>query len=122
PKLTSYWQGGIIVHINETLPLLGIASYRITGKVVHVQSPEDNIPWFPNGDVNVTAANSDTDGASNTAAINSALVGIGTSPNVFERWAVRVREGEYADWYLGALQDYEYVHDAWEQVRPNREG
>lgn len=122
PKLTSYWQGGIIVHINETLPLSGIASYRVTGKVVHVQSPEANIPWFPNGNVNVTAANSDTDGASNTAAIISALGGIGTSPNFIARWAVRVRDGGYADWYLGALQDYEYFHDAWEPVRPNREG
>src|SRR5690606_40699637 len=31
-------------------------------------------------------------------------------------------DGGYADWYLGALQDYEYFHDAWEPVRPNREG
>lgn len=119
PELTSYWQGGIIVHINESLPLSGIANYNITGKVVHVQSPEANIPWFPNGNVNVTAASSDTDGAANTAAIISALGGAGTSANYIARWAIRVQDGGYSDWYLGALRDYEYFHDAWGSLLPN---
>mgnify|MGYP001256898803 CR=1 FL=1 len=119
PVLTSYWQGGIIVHIHETLPLSGIASYKITGKVVHVQSPEANINWFPNGNVNVTAASSDTDGAANTAAIISALGGPGTSANYIARWAIRVRDGGYSDWYLGALRDYEYFHQAWAPLVPN---
>lgn len=122
PKLTSYWQGGIIVHINETLPLSGIAAYRITGKVIHVQSPEENVPWFPNGNVNVTAATSDTDGASNTTAIISALGGAGVSPNFIARWAIRVQDGGHSDWYLGAQRDYEYFHTAWTPLVPNRAG
>lgn len=119
PELTSYWQGGIIVHINESLPLSGIANYNVTGKVVHVQSPDANIPWFPNANVNVTAASSETDGAANTAAIISALGGTGTSANYIARWAIRVQDGGYSDWYLGALRDYEYFHDAWGSLLPN---
>lgn len=121
PQLQSYWQGGVIVHINETLPLAGMAAYKITGKVVHVQSPAANINWFPNGNVNVTAANSDTDGAANTTAIISALGGPGTSDNYIARWAIRVRDGGYSDWYLGALRDYEYFHAAWAPLAPNSE-
>src|SRR5690606_29562985 len=113
PQLKSYWQGGIIVQINETLPLTGIAAYQISGKVVHVQSPTANRNWFPNGNVNVSAANSDTDGAANTTAIISALGGPGTSDNFIARWAIRVRDGGYSDWYLGAQRDYEYFHNAW---------
>ena len=113
PVLTSYWQGGMIVHINEILPISGIARYKITGKVIHVQSPDANIPWFPNGNVSVTAASSDTDGTANTAAIINALGGVGTSANYIARWAIRVRDGGYSDWYLGALQDYEYFHQTW---------
>lgn len=120
PELTAYWQGGIIVHVNETLPLSGIASYNITGKVVHVQSPEANIPWFPNGNVNVTVASSDTEGKSNTDAIISALGGIGATPNFIARWAIRVQDGGYSDWYLGAQRDYEHFHAAWMPLVPNR--
>lgn len=119
PQLKSYWQGGIIVQINETLPLTGIAAYQISGKVVHVQSPTANRNWFPNGNVNVSAANSDTDGAANTTAIISALGGPGTSDNFIARWAIRVRDGGYSDWYLGAQRDYEYFHNAWLPFLPN---
>lgn len=119
PQLKSYWQGGLIVQINEALPLTGIAAYKITGKVVHVQSPAANRNWFPNGNVNVSAANSDTDGAANTTAIISALGGPGTSDNYIARWAIRVRDGGYSDWYLGAQRDYEYFHNAWQPLLPN---
>src|SRR5690606_21364700 len=65
PKILSFWQGGIILTINETPPLTGINNYKITGKVMHLKiGPK--VPWFPNGNVNVSTANSETDGATNT--------------------------------------------------------
>ncbi|NGM90928.1 hypothetical protein G5B35_26855, partial [Parapusillimonas sp. SGNA-6] len=53
------------------------------------------------------------------AAIISALGGPGTSANYIARWAIRVRDGGYSDWYLGALRDYEYFHQAWAPLVPN---
>jgi len=115
PKLGAYWQGGVIVHINETLPLTGIAAYKITGKVVHVSIRSAKSVWYPNQNpaADVTGANSETDGKANTAAIITALGGPGTSDNYMARWAIRVRNGGYSDWYLGAVRDYDYFHEAW---------
>ncbi|HBC29957.1 MAG: PL29 family lyase N-terminal domain-containing protein [Candidatus Dojkabacteria bacterium] len=106
PQLLSYWQGGIVITINETLPLSGVAAYQISGKVMSPEISPKAIPWFPNGNVNVTEAMSTTDGASNTTAIINALGGIGTSANYIARWAIRVRSGGYADWYLPVAEEY----------------
>ncbi len=115
PNLLSYWKGGMIVHIDQTLPLTGLSSYKITGKVVHVSTSPSTIRWFPNANAiaNVIGANSDTNGAANTAAIITALGGPGTTNSDIARWAIRVREGGYGDWYLGAVLDYHYFHALW---------
>src|SRR5690606_21942947 len=68
------------------------------------------VPWFPNGNINVSTANSDVDGKTNTQEIIKALGGIGTSANYIARWPVRITAGGYADWYLGASADYELFH------------
>lgn len=111
PKIFSYWQGGLIVHINENVAnLKGWERYKITGKVV---SPHiaPKIRWFPNGNVDVKKANSETDGAANTEAIIDALYGPGKSATDMARWAIRVRDGGYDDWYLGAAHDYEIISE-----------
>ncbi|GEM_PF-1031100 len=121
PQRGSFWQGGMIVHINETLPLTGVAAYKITGKVVHVSVrgtgmlTTERATWYPNANdaANVTGANSETDGKTNTAAIIAALGGPGTTDTYIARWAIRVRDGGYSDWYLGAVQDYNYFHALW---------
>lgn len=105
PQLLSYWQGGIVIIINETLPLSGIAAYKISGTVM---APEigPKVPWFPNGNVDVTTAMSETDGLSNTNEIIKALGGIGSSANYIARWPVRLTYGGYSDWYLGLPNEY----------------
>src|SRR5690606_18692017 len=73
PQPGSFWQGGMIVHINESLPLTGIAAYKITGKVVHLsvrgtgKLTTERATWYPNANeaANVTGANSETDGKTN---------------------------------------------------------
>jgi hypothetical protein len=106
PQLLSYWMGGIIITINESLPLSGVAAYQISGKVMAPEISPSAVPWFPNGNVNVTEATSATDGASNTTAIINALGGIGTSANYIARWAIRVKSGGYTDWYLPVATEY----------------
>lgn len=58
----------------------------------------------------MTTANSTTDGATNTKEIIKALGGNGTSANYIARWPVRVVDGGFEDWYLGAVTDYEIFH------------
>ena len=114
PQLLSYWQGGIIIDINETLPLSGIAKYNISGTVMAPQiGPK--VPWYPNGNVDVTTAMSTTDGATNTAEIIKALGGPGTTSGYIARWAIRVRNGGYADWYLGVANEYMAFNSLWQQ-------
>jgi hypothetical protein len=109
PKALSFWQGGILVKINETQPLTGINNYKITGKILHLQiGPK--VPWFPNGNIDVTTANSTTDGPTNTKEIIKALGGNGTSANYIARWPIRIVDGGFEDWYLGAVADYEILH------------
>jgi hypothetical protein len=99
PTLMSYWQGGIVIQINEPEPRTGVNAYNITGTVM---APEiaPSIRWYPNQSKDVTDAMSTTDGAANTAAIIVTLLSPGTSANDMARWAIRVRSGGYSDWYL----------------------
>jgi len=109
PKLLSYWQGGIVIQIDNFASLQGIERYHIKGKLLHT-AIGPKVPWFPNGNINVSTANSDVDGKTNTQEIIKALGGIGTSANYIARWPVRITAGGYADWYLGASADYELFH------------
>ncbi|NGM62643.1 hypothetical protein G5B30_12025 [Sphingobacterium sp. SGG-5] len=118
PKLGDYWKGGMIVHIDQTLPLSGITAYKITGKVMHVSIrgtgtlAAERTPWYLNGSTDILGAHSDTDGKANTTAIINVL-GVGSNDNYIARWVIRVRAGGYDDWYLGAIRDYRYFHEAW---------
>lgn len=112
PQLLSYWQGGIVIVINESSPLTGVARYNITGAVM---APEfgPKVPWFPNGNIDVTTAMSTTDGAKNTAEIIKALGGPGTTAGFIARWAIRVRSGGYSDWYLALASEYTAFNTLW---------
>lgn len=114
PQLRSYWQGGIIITINETLPLSGVAAYKISGTIM---APEigPKVPWFPNGNVNVTTAMSETDGLTNTNEIIKALGGIGTSANYIARWPIRLTYGGFTNWYLALPQDYLDFYELYQQ-------
>lgn len=114
PQLLSYWQGGIVVVVNETLPLSGVEAYKITGTVM-APALAPKLNWFPNGNVDVTTANSETDGATNTAEIIKALGGPGTTAGFIARWAIRVKSGGYTDWYLGVGSEYMAFNTLWKQ-------
>lgn len=66
------------------------------------------LPWYPNGNVDITGANSDSDGGANTAAI-IAIYGppnqAGTNLNIAARWAAWVSFGGHTDWYLPAADE-----------------
>lgn len=104
PQLLSYWQGGLILKINEAQPLTGISRYNITGTIMGL-TIGPKLPWYPNGNVDITGANSDSDGGANTAAI-IAIYGppnqAGTNLNIAARWAAWVSFGGHTDWYLPA--------------------
>lgn len=107
PQLLSYWQGGLILKINEKQPLTGINRYNITGTIMGLKiGPK--LPWYPNGNADITNANSDSDGGTNTAAI-IAIYGppnqAGTNLNIAARWADWVSFGGYTDWYLPAANE-----------------
>lgn len=118
PSLLSYWQGGMIMTINETLPLTGTARYNISGAVmapvVGTKTDGAKLPWFPNS-TDVTGAMSTTDGVANTAAIIKALGGPGTTPGFAARFAYWLRSGGYADWYLPVADEYLIFNTLWKQ-------
>lgn len=107
PQLLSYWQGGLILKINEAQPLTGISRYNITGTIMGL-TIGPKLPWYPNGNVDITGANSDSDGGANTAAI-IAIYGppnqAGTNLNIAARWAAWVSFGGHTDWYLPAADE-----------------
>lgn len=113
PKILTYWKGGLIVQVNET-SAIGIDSYNITGKVVAVNICTTTRVWFPNGNIDVTDANNTDDGSVNTPAIISALGGPGTTDAYAARWAIRVRDGGYSNWYLPANNEYELYNIIWQ--------
>jgi hypothetical protein len=107
PQLLSYWQGGLILKINEAQPLTGISRYNITGTIMGL-TIGPKLPWYPNGNADITGANSDSDGGANTAAI-IAIYGppnqAGTNLNIAARWAAWVSFGGHTDWYLPAADE-----------------
>ena len=60
----SYFHTGreaLILKINEAQPLTGISRYNITGTIMGL-TIGPKLPWYPNGNVDITGANSDSDG------------------------------------------------------------
>lgn len=107
PQLLSYWQGGIIMEIDETALRAGVDAYTISGKVVAPERSLGTRTWFPNGNINVMEAMNTTDGMANQAAIITALGGIGANGNTFAaRWTYWLRAGGYSDWYLPTTSEY----------------
>src|SRR5699024_10891785 len=67
PALFSYWQGGLLMKIEEEKD--GIDAYNISGTLVALQESSEKLMWHHVGEINIPGTKDDDDGLGNTDAI-----------------------------------------------------
>lgn len=113
PELFSYWQGGLLMKIEEEKN--GVDAYHISGTLVALQESPEKLMWHHVGEINIPGTKNDDDGLGNTEAIldfqGEADPDNGRAVNTAARWCRWNKWGGFDDWYLPAINELKEVID-----------